>query len=93
MMKLTNGWYQYDDQIGTYRAEVNGVIYGLFTNDIQTIDELKLRLPPKAASEITEEEVLELRLQKGEITFEELKSSMVVVKQQLEMSLALEEMK
>jgi hypothetical protein len=43
MIKLTNGWVQWDNQIGTFRAELEGVLYGVFTGDIETVSDLKDR--------------------------------------------------
>ena len=41
MIAIEGGWAQWDYQIGTYRAEVNGVVYGVFTDEIGTVNELE----------------------------------------------------
>jgi hypothetical protein len=41
MIAIEGGWAQWDYQIGTYRAEVNGVIYGVFTDEISTVNEFE----------------------------------------------------
>ena len=39
-IQIENGWLQYDNQIGTFRGERNGVIYGTYTNEFETAEEL-----------------------------------------------------
>lgn len=40
-IELENGWAQWDYQIGTFRAEIGSDVYGLFTGDIATPDDLE----------------------------------------------------
>jgi hypothetical protein len=61
-IKLENGWVQWDGQIGTYRAEINGTIYGTHTGHLTTVEELQAAIPV----ELTEAEQLELIAEKGE---------------------------
>lgn len=35
-IQIENGWVQYDNQIGTFRGERNGVIYGEYTGEFST---------------------------------------------------------
>jgi hypothetical protein len=67
-IQLENGWAQWDWQIGTFRADINGEIYGKFTGDIMTAAELSVRLLPETA--LTQEQIAELELEKS--SFEEI---------------------
>jgi hypothetical protein len=52
MLQLANGgWAQWDNQIGTYRAEIAGVLYGRCAGDV---------LDPSALPEVTADEIAEL---------------------------------
>lgn len=64
MIKL-NGkdWAQWDNQIGTFRAEVGGKILGLSTGDIPTALELAKSLEPEYF--LTEEQIADLEAEKG----------------------------
>lgn len=68
-IQLENGWVQWDWQIGTFRAEINGVITGNFTGDIMTAAELAARLLPETV--LTPEQITELELEKSMLTAEE----------------------
>jgi hypothetical protein len=38
MIGVPGGWAQWDQMIGTYRAEVNGVLIGTFTGEFLLLD-------------------------------------------------------
>jgi hypothetical protein len=65
MIEIPGGWAQYDYQIGTYRAEVNGVIYGTYTNEIATIEHLQILLAGFGV-ELSAQDVSDLIAQKPE---------------------------
>ncbi len=60
MICLTNGWAQWDYQIGTFRAMVGDVIYGKFTNDLPSATDLA------GLIQLTDEQVMQLEIEKGE---------------------------
>jgi hypothetical protein len=41
MIGVTGGWAQWDQMIGTFRADVNGTVIGNYTGEISTLAELE----------------------------------------------------
>ncbi len=39
-IKIEGGWVQYDNQIGTFRGEKDGAIYGAFTGEFVEAEHL-----------------------------------------------------
>lgn len=60
MISIPNGWAQWDQAIGTYRAEKDGVVYGNYTGEIETIAQLEAVL----GLEFTDGEVADLESEK-----------------------------
>jgi len=61
-LEILNGWMQYDNQIGTFRGEKDGVIYGTYTNEITTAQ----ALADAMGVELTEQELADLQAEKAE---------------------------
>jgi hypothetical protein len=40
MINLADGWVQYDNQIGTFRGQKNGLVYGSFTGEFTEAEHL-----------------------------------------------------
>lgn len=62
MIKIENGWMQYDHQIGTFRGEKSGTVYGLYTGEIETAQ----ALVDAMGVTLTEQELADLKAEKGE---------------------------
>jgi hypothetical protein len=62
MINIKNGWLQYDNQIGTFRGERNGVVYGAFTGEFSTAEDLLIAMDVT----LTEQELIDLKAEKGE---------------------------
>lgn len=45
MILFDGGWAQWDYQIGTFRAEFDGVIYGVYTGEYPTAAALSAVIP------------------------------------------------
>ena len=41
MIPISGGWAQWDYQLGTFRADIFGRVYGSFTGDIPTLKDLE----------------------------------------------------
>lgn len=61
MIPIPNGWAQWDQMIGTFRAEKDGVVYGTYTGEIETIVQLEAVL----GIEFTEGESADLEHEKS----------------------------
>lgn len=61
MIAIPGGWAQWDYQIGTFRAEVDGVVHGAFTGDIGTVEALAAVLLSAHGIELTADELEALR--------------------------------
>jgi hypothetical protein len=61
-LETPNGWMQYDNQIGTFRGMKNGVIYGTYTNEITTAQQLSDEMDAM----LTIEQIAELQAEKVE---------------------------
>ena len=61
MISIPGGWAQWDQQIRTYRAEKDGVVYGVYTGNIETVEQLAEVL----GVEFTEAEVADLAYEKS----------------------------
>ena len=64
MIKLNNeDWIQWDNQIKTFRAQINGIIYGKYSNEFETvqsiIDFIVLTLTEDQIQELNEEKINE----------------------------------
>jgi len=60
MIEIKNGWAQWDAQIGTFRAEIDGVVYGTFTGSMPTASDLSDALP----SPLTSKQIIALSEEK-----------------------------
>lgn len=58
---LDDGWAEWDWQLGTFRAQINNNITGKYTGDINTVEELAIRIFPTI---LTAEQILELNKEK-----------------------------
>ena len=57
MIKLNeNDWIQWDNQIKTFRAQINGIIYGKYSYEFSTVEEIN----SFASLDLNEEQVQEL---------------------------------
>lgn len=65
MIEIEGGWAQWDYQIGTYRAEVNGVIYGTYTGEIETLEAFQVLLAGLGIV-LLEQDKADLRAQKNQ---------------------------
>lgn len=61
MIKRDDFWVQYDEQIGTFRGERNGVIYGSYTNEFQEASQILALMHVT----LTQEEMADLNAEKG----------------------------
>lgn len=61
MIKRDDFWVQYDGQIGTFRGERNGVIYGSYTNEFQEASQILALMHVT----LTQEEMADLNAEKG----------------------------
>lgn len=60
MIVLSNGWAQWDYQIGTFRAMVGDVIYGKYTDDLPNAIDLARFVP------LTSEQIDDLQAEKSD---------------------------
>lgn len=64
MIEIPGGWAQWDQQIGTYRAEVNGIVYGTYTGEIETLEAFQILLAGLGIT-LSEQDIADLTAQKN----------------------------
>jgi hypothetical protein len=62
-IQIENGWLQYDYQLGTFRGEHNGLIYGNYSNEHETA----FSLVDAMDVELTEQELADLQSEKVQL--------------------------